>query len=664
MRRVLRALGDLSLSAKVSLTLALVFAAVVTALLLLLLPFLRQQRERLLAQDRRLLVTLRASYERDFIYDLLSENRDSLVVHLADLAGQQGVLWVRVEAPGFDLAATARRETQRALVGAEAERLEDEPGVVLLVERGSAASLIGSGGRPLVSGRRIEQEALPRWTPPAGAGAFQERRVDGEGALHYVAELSAAGESFGRLHLLYSLAAVERAESLTRRLFYGVVGGAFALLLLVLNLLVAQIVIAPLRRVRDALGQAATGDLEVRLPVHSRDELGAIATSFNRMAGELAASKREVEGYSRNLEAMVAVRTRELRDSESSLLALKNHLATVLATVATGVIAVDDASRVETFNERARAILGLGPEPVEGRPLEEVLRGELRPLLRAVEPVLARERERHEDRVECRVGQARRTLSVIASALVGERGQHVGVVVACEDLTRILATQRLEAWREAVERVIHEIKNPLTPVGLAAETLRTAWGDDRERFARVFPSAIEMILGSVRDLKQLIEEFSRFSRLPAPRPTRLDLNALVREATAAYAEAPKAAVEVVLELAAELPRIEADADQLRRVLLNVVNNALEAMAGRPGRIVVRTERRATGVAIAVLDEGPGVEDGERVFEPHFSTKAKGTGLGLTIARQIVEEHGGAIQVRRRDPVGTAVVVELPAVSDG
>jgi two-component system nitrogen regulation sensor histidine kinase NtrY len=402
----------------------------------------------------------------------------------------------------------------------------------------------------------------------------------------------------------------------------------------------------------------------VRLPVHSHDELGAIATSFNRMAGELAASKHEVEDYSRNLEAMVAVRTRELRDSEASLLALKNHLATVLATVATGVIAVDEVGRVETFNERARAILGLGPEPVEGRPLEAVLGGERRPLLQALQPVLARESERHEGRVECRLAQGRRTLSVVASALVGESGQHVGVVVACEDLTRILATQRLEAWKEAVERVIHEIKNPLTPVALAAETLRTAWGEDRERFGRVFPSAIEMILGAVRDLRQLIEEFSRFSRLPRPRPTRLDLNAAVREATAAYAEAAPAAVELRLELAAGLPEVAADADQLRRVLLNVVNNALEAMAERPGRIVVRTERSGPdAVAIAVLDEGPGIEDVERVFEPHFSTKAKGTGLGLTIARQIVEEHGGTIQVHRRDPVGAAVIVELPTARE-
>jgi two-component system nitrogen regulation sensor histidine kinase NtrY len=233
--------------------------------------------------------------------------------------------------------------------------------------------------------------------------------------------------------------------------------------------------------------------------------------------------------------------------------------------------------------------------------------------------------------------------------------------VMCEDLTQILATQRLGAWKEAVERVIHEIKNPLTPVGLAAETLKTAHAQDRARFEELFPSAIDMVLSAVRSLKGLITEFSRFSRLPQITLERCQPNDLVRSALALYAQgvAPDGLV-VRLDLAADLPAVDADPEQLKRVLLNVVNNALEAMEAGQGEVVVSTRAGGPEVEIAVMDRGPGVEDVERIFEPYYTTKVKGTGLGLAIARQIVEEHRGRITVESRLGAGTTVRIHLPA----
>jgi nitrogen fixation/metabolism regulation signal transduction histidine kinase len=224
---------------------------------------------------------------------------------------------------------------------------------------------------------------------------------------------------------------------------------------------------------------------------------------------------------------------------------------------------------------------------------------------------------------------------------------------------KILASQRLEAWKEAVERVIHEIKNPLTPVGLAAETLKTAWARDPKRFASVFPSAIDMILGAVSDLKQLIGEFSRFSRLPAMRLERLDPNSLVLDALAPYTRTPPEELRVKVQLAADAPEVDADADQIKRVLLNVINNALEAMGETGGALRLFTQREQGGVTIRIEDDGPGVEDVERIFEPHYTTKVKGTGLGLAIAKQIVEEHGGTIRAESRPGHGTSVRIYLP-----
>jgi PAS domain S-box-containing protein len=666
-RSFLRSLGDLSLRGKVTLTLAVVFLLSLAALLLVLVPVLAAQRQRLLEQDKRLLSTLRRNHEREFIYDQLQRNRESLALHLGDLAGQEGIVWARIEGVDLDLGATADPAVIRRMLGPESEPHLGQPEVVLLVDKDGEADLVGPGGRPLVAGRRVEREEGPPETSalPPGQDEFGETRFGGQRVLALRATLSAAGEPYGRLHLLKSLAPLERSEATTRSLFYGGVTLSFVFVLLLLNLLLSRIVLAPVRRVHDAMARAATGDLQARLPVHSRDEVGSMAESFNRMVGELEASRRQIEGYSRNLEGMVEARTGELRASQSSLLALKNHLATVIANVGTGVLSLDEGGRIETFNERAGEILDLAPESTRGRTLEEALGGpEMARLVEAVAVVRDGREGWHEAQVVSERPQGRRTLSVAASALHGEGQVPVGTVVVVEDLTEILATQRLTAWKEAVERVIHEIKNPLTPVGLAAETLKTAWGRDPARFAEIFPSAIDMILGAVRDLKELIGEFSRFSRVPPMRPERLDPNALVLDALSPYTQAPLENLKVRVNLAPDAPEVEVDADQVKRVLLNVINNALEAMAETGGELRLRTAREEGGVAIRVDDDGPGVEDVERIFEPHYTTKVKGTGLGLAIARQIVEEHGGTIRAESAPGRGTSVRIHLPGAPGG
>jgi PAS domain S-box-containing protein len=660
--RLVGALRDLSLRGKVTLTLAVVFTGSVLVLLLALVPILRDQRQRLVEQDRRLLTTLRRNTERDFIYDLLSENRESLAVHLGALAGEEGVVWARIEAEGLDLGATADRVAIRRLLGEAADPFRGEPVLVLVVDREGRAELVGSGGRTLLPDQRVRRETAPI-APESAAGSdqFRETTWGGQRVLALVATLSTPGQSFGRLHLLYSLAPLQRSETLTRSLFYGGVTLTFALVLLLLNPLLSRIVLTPVRRVHDAMSRAATGDLQVRLPVHSRDEVGSMAESFNRMVEQLEASRREIEGYSRNLEGMVEARTAQLRESEASLLTLKNHLSTVIANAGTGVFSLDATGRVEAFSARASEILGLPPEDVHGRTLEEALAV---PGIARLAEVVAEVRDgrarRREAQVMCQLPQGRCTLSVVASALLGEGDRPIGTVVVCEDLTQVLASQRLEAWKEAVERVIHEIKNPLTPVGLAADTLKTAWQRDRSRFGELFPSAIEMIQGAVRDLKALIGEFSRFSRLPRMRPQRSDPNTLVLDALSPYSQGAPKGVDVSVDLAPDAPEVEADEDQIKRVLLNVINNALDAMAEKGGQLRLHTRAEEGGVVILVEDDGPGLEDVERIFEPHYTTKVKGTGLGLAIARQIVAEHGGRIHATSAPGRGTSVQIHLPA----
>jgi two-component system nitrogen regulation sensor histidine kinase NtrY len=660
--RLLPALRGLSLKWKVTVTLTAAFVAIVTVFLLVLLPFQREQRDRLLRRDQRLLATLREKHERDLIYDVLSENEDSLVVDLADLARQPDILWVRIDAGGRSLSTTADRRLIQELLDAEAVAGEALPADAVLVVRGDGrADLVGPGGRPIVGDRRVVTELPPS---PSGSGpAFQEVRWRRESVLRHAADLRAADDVFGRLEILYSLAGLRRGEAQTRTIFYGLVAGTFGLVLLLLNLLISRIVIAPVRRVHEAMGHAATGDLDARLAVESRDEIGSIAESFNRMVADLAASKRKIEDYSRNLEEMVREATGELRASEQRLRELKNHLETVIAHVATGVVSLDAGGRVTTLNDRAAEILAVPREGALGKPLEEVLVGPERSRLADFVSAARRGAAGYQKtQVSLKLPQGRRTISVVASSLPTPVAGGGGTVVVFDDLTQILTAQRLEAWKEAVERVIHEIKNPLTPVGLTAQTLRSAYAEDRNRFDQLFPPAIEIILRAVTSLKDLISEFTRFARLPRAQLRRQDVNALVAETLSIYEQSLPEGVRLRLELAGGVPEVEADAEQLKRVLVNVVNNGLEAMEERGGELTVSTSSDGDGaVTIAVRDQGPGIEDVDKVFEPYYTTKAKGTGLGLLISRQIVEDHGGQVRVQSRLGEGTTVEIVLPAL---
>lgn len=649
--------ATLGLKGKVAATLAAAFAALIGTFLLLLLPLERQQRRRLEERDHRLLATLKEKYQRDLIYDILSENDESLAANLSDLALQPGIVWVRLETPRRVFDVTGDRGLMARLLGADAPA---SPEGVLLIHDGQGEVRDAAGRRP--QGRRpISGDALPT-LPPQPGEAFEDVRWNGETLHRYRAELRAAGDPFGRLEILHSREEVRRSEAFTRAVLYGLAGTAFVLVILVLNLLLSRLVVAPVRRVMDAMSQASTGDLQVRLPVTSRDEVGTMADAFNRMVGDLAASKGEVEAYSRDLERRVVERTQALQDSEERLRGLKTHLETVIAHVATGVVSLDEAGRVTTFNDRAAEILGIAMGDVQGQILADALSGTEAARLLDLVAAVQKTGGVQKTQLTLRLPQGRRTLSVVASALPGPLGRPPGTVVVLDDLTQLLATQRLEAWKEAVERVIHEIKNPLTPVALAAQTLRSAYEQDRVRFDALFPSAVDMILQSVQSLKGLITEFTRFSRLPHVTPRPCPVNTLVEDALAPYHQAALDGITIRRDLSPGLPDVDADPEQMRRVLLNVINNGLEAMEGRGGALTVATAGPDPDgqVVIAVEDQGSGIEDVERVFEPYYTTKVKGTGLGLLISRQIVEEHGGTIRVSSRPGTGTRVEVRLPA----
>jgi len=252
-------------------------------------------------------------------------------------------------------------------------------------------------------------------------------------------------------------------------------------------------------------------------------------------------------------------------------------------------------------------------------------------------------------------------LLVKTTALRDEAGQDLGVVVVFEDLTELERAQRLAAWREVARRIAHEVKNPLTPVKLAAQRLQRRFQDRLGEDNQLFDECTQVIINQVDELKNLVDEFSRFARLPHLTLAPQDLNALVQETLLLYQEVqPRISLEFHPDPA--LPPLLLDREQVKRMLLNLLDNALAAMpAGGTITMTVKGDVNRELVELVVADTGVGVPDRDkiRIFEPYFSTKRSGTGLGLAIVNSIVAEHQGILRVEDNHPRGARFIINIP-----
>jgi two-component system nitrogen regulation sensor histidine kinase NtrY len=278
-------------------------------------------------------------------------------------------------------------------------------------------------------------------------------------------------------------------------------------------------------------------------------------------------------------------------------------------------------------------------------------------------------RESIRRQVQTAIGDEMVSLLITMTLLQDEEGQRLGTVVVFDDYTQMVKVQRMEAWREVARRIAHEIKNPLTPIQLSAQRIRrrfrSAVEDPGDR--KVFDECVGAITGQVETLKRLVDEFSNFARLPAANPKPEDLNSLVAEAVASYHGSEGVAFETDFD--AKLPQVDLDREQMRRVLTNLIDNAVAALSEEEGdgpvdgAVELRTvhDTPLETVRLEVADTGAGIrpEDRRRIFEPYFSTKRHGTGLGLAIVSRIVADHRGYIRVHENRPRGTRVIVELP-----
>ena len=407
--------------------------------------------------------------------------------------------------------------------------------------------------------------------------------------------------------------------------------------------------VRPIKDISEGTRAVAEGDYDKRLPLpRVRDELGFLVDSFNDMTRRIAQARNIADASRRELQAQ------------------HNYLETVLGALSTGVMALDHRGSIVTANPAAAQILRTPLASRQGEPLRALAKSapELSPFVERIGKGL--DGERGEDRAEITLYRdgGRQVLLCQQSplALAGELSP--GHVLVFDDVTELMRAQRDAAWGEVARRLAHEIKNPLTPIQLAAERMRRKYlGKMAEEDGDVLDRATNTIVQQVDALKAMVNEFSDYAR-PCkmdPRPVMVD--EFVAEVLALYEGAPG---EVEFVPGAAGLRIEADPLRLRQVLHNLVKNAQEAQPQEAeARVRVSTELSELGgrpvLLIRVEDNGQGFDPEliDQVFEPYVTNKQKGTGLGLAIVKRIVGEHGGSIRAENGAAGGASISIALP-----
>jgi two-component system, NtrC family, nitrogen regulation sensor histidine kinase NtrY len=410
----------------------------------------------------------------------------------------------------------------------------------------------------------------------------------------------------------------------------------------------ARRITGPIAALAESTRRIRSGDLSSRVEVAATDELGVLVDSFNSMAAGLQEAR---DATLRSNE--------ELQEINRRLDLERRLLSTVLGSVTTGVLAFDAAGRATVANPAARALLSLGDEDVTLDRLRG--RAELAPLVSLLEEAGSGTVQSGTRELILSGEGGERRLEIALRPLSGDPGgDGGGSVVAVEDTTHVAREQKLAAWSEVARRVAHEIKNPLTPIRLSAERivrrLRAGGPDLPETIER----GTRVIVDEVGVLKSLVDEFSRFARLPEMKPEPVDLAGLAASAVRLF-EGVRDGVVVHVDSRLSRERVQLDPEQIKRVLINLIDNALEA-CGPAGEIVVRLSDGLRGVTIEVADTGRGIppRDREKLFLPDFTTKGRGTGLGLAIVSRIVADHNGTIRVEDNRPKGARFIIELPA----
>jgi two-component system nitrogen regulation sensor histidine kinase NtrY len=432
----------------------------------------------------------------------------------------------------------------------------------------------------------------------------------------------------------------------------------------------AKRITVPIQALAEGAAAVTAGNLDYRVQCAAFDELEDLVASFNRMTAELKENKARIEEVQTNL-----------RETNVKLDDRRRYIETLVQAIPTGVMVVDSNYDIGTLNRAASQLLD-APVQNPGLRLEDVVKGPafdtLRRMLRKSNVLGPVVRD-----LELNLQGKNLHLATTVTPLVDSASQHTGWVIVLDDLTELLRAEKMAAWQEVARRLAHEIKNPLTPIQLSAERMLNryrqislparasaseSWREQLSAYEGLLAECVRTITQEADSLKTLVDEFSGFARLPGVRLEETDLHRVLENVLSLY-NGRIQDVRIERNFAADLPLIRLDAEQMKRVFINLLDNALEAMSGESARakvLKIRTSRNTQqrSVRIEIADTGRGFpkEYQDSVFLPYFSTRRGGTGLGLAIVRQVISDHSGQVRAEPNSPLGTKIVIDLPLAS--
>src|SRR3989304_4597806 len=407
----------------------------------------------------------------------------------------------------------------------------------------------------------------------------------------------------------------------------------------------------PIQKLAEATEAVANGNLPVRVETGTRDEIGVLITSFNKMTEDLKQGKLSLEDAYRSL-----------KDSSVEIEQRRAYMETVLENVATGVISIDKNGDITTFNHAAESILGIHKKDIRGKGFQELLS---RLPAEVGRDILRKGRGGggiiENEEIQFNMNNRNITLRIKMTTLYDADGHFLGNVIVFDDLSELIKAQRIAAWQEVAKTLAHEIKNPLTPIQLCTERLRKKNYERGENQEKIFVECTTTIIREVNALKMLVNEFSSFARMPAAKPSINNINTIIRDVVLLYSSAHKD-VCFTENFTDPLPEIKVDREQIKRVFINLFENAVEAVNGN-GHVWIQTalDPENHRLRVVIADDGIGVspEDKDKLFVPYFSRKKTGTGLGLAIVNRIISDHNGRIMAGDNSPTGTKFIIELP-----
>lgn len=414
----------------------------------------------------------------------------------------------------------------------------------------------------------------------------------------------------------------------------------------------AKGITVPIKELAEATKSVAEGNLDFKITAKANDEIGMLVESFNQMTSDLKEGKLAIEKANE-----------ELKETNIELEQRKGYMETVLENIATGVISVDSHGRVSTINEAASKILNIQAKKVKGEPYKKAFDASYLDPVRAMIKVMNEaRRESANGQIQIIVSGRLITLLVNVTALKNTEGKYLGMVIVFDDLTELIKAQKTAAWREVARGIAHEIKNPLTPIQLNTQRLKKKFKEGSSDFTEVFDESTDVIIQEVEGLKKLVDEFSKFARMPEPNPKPYKLHRIIDDTLSLYKDIRKG-IKFLVNYDLKIDIINVDHEQFKRVFINLIENSIDAVNGN-GIIEIDTSltKDSKMVRIEVKDNGIGVpdENKDKLFLPYFSTKKKGSGLGLAIANRIVVDHSGIIRIEDNQPRGAKFIIELPA----